>query len=146
MFSFRAREDYRYSIRVRHGSISDTVLVLYDADGDYVIDVIEDDDSGGDGAARLDWVAQRSGTYYVEVKGYDGGESGSYRLELEFSAPAAPVAQPTIAPAPAPAAMTSDITITMAIREVAEQFGDFEVQTYGGSPAETQMGFYRSSV
>ena len=30
----------------------------------------------------------------------------------------------------------------MAIPEVAEQFGDFEVQTYGGSPGETQMGFF----
>ena len=41
-----------------------------------------------------------------------------------------------------PAEMASDITITMAIAEVAEQFGDFEVQTYGGSPGETQMGFF----
>ena len=57
-------------------------------------------------------------------------------------APAAPVAQPTIAPAPAPSMMVSDVTITMAIREVAEQFGDFEVQTYGGSPGEIQMGFF----
>ena len=57
------------------------------------------------------------------------------------TAPAA-VAQPTVAPAPEPSTMVSDITITMAIPEVAEQFGDFEVQTYGGSPGETQMGFF----
>jgi ABC-type transport system substrate-binding protein len=38
--------------------------------------------------------------------------------------------------------MVSDVTITMAIREVAEQFGDFEVQTYGGGPGEIQMGFF----
>ena len=54
----------------------------------------------------------------------------------------APVAQPTVAPAPEPSTMVSDITITMAIPEVAEQFGDFEVQTYGGSPGEIQMGFF----
>ena len=54
----------------------------------------------------------------------------------------APVAQPTVAPAPEPSMMVSDITITMAIPEVAEQFGDFEVQTYGGSPGEIQMGFF----
>ena len=30
----------------------------------------------------------------------------------------------------------------MAIPEVSEQFGDFEVQTYGGSPGEIQMGFF----
>ncbi len=52
------------------------------------------------------------------------------------------VAQPTMAPAPAPADMASDITITMAIASVQEQFGDFENQTYGGSPGETQMGFF----
>ena len=54
----------------------------------------------------------------------------------------APVAQPTIAPAPAPSMEVSDVTITMAIREVSEQFGDFQVQTYGGSPGEIQMGFF----
>ena len=58
------------------------------------------------------------------------------------TAPAAPVAQPTAAPAAMPMDMNRDITITMAIPEVAEQFGDFEVQTYGGSPGETQMGFF----
>ena len=56
-------------------------------------------------------------------------------------APAA-VAQPTMAPAPAPMEMASDITITMAIPSVQEQFGDFENQTYGGAPGETQMGFF----
>ena len=57
-------------------------------------------------------------------------------------APAAPVAQPVIAPAPAASTMVSDVTIIMAIPEVSEQFGDFEVQTYGGSPGEIQMGFF----
>ncbi len=55
---------------------------------------------------------------------------------------AAPAPAPTMAPAPEPSMMASDISITMAIREVAEQFGDFEVQTYGGSPGEIQMGFF----
>ena len=54
----------------------------------------------------------------------------------------APVAQPTMAPAPASMEMASDITITMAIPSVQEQFGDFENQTYGGAPGETQMGFF----
>ena len=52
------------------------------------------------------------------------------------------VAQPTIVAAPAPSEMVSDITITMAIPEVSEQFGDFQNQTYGGSPGEIQMGFF----
>ena len=58
------------------------------------------------------------------------------------SAPAAAVAQPTAAAMAEPEGMNRDITITMAIPEVAEQFGDFEVQTYGGSPGEIQMGFF----
>lgn len=52
---------------------------------------------------------------------------------------AAPAPAPTIAPAPE---VAGDVTITMAIPEVSEQFGDFEVQTYGGSPGEIQMGFF----
>ena len=59
----------------------------------------------------------------------------------------APAAAPTAAPAPAPTiapapAMAGEVTVTMAIPEVSEQFGDFEVQTYGGSPGEIQMGFF----
>ena len=54
----------------------------------------------------------------------------------------AAMAQPTIVPAPAPSMMVSDVTITMAIPAVEEQFGDFETQTYGGSPGEIQMGFF----
>ena len=52
------------------------------------------------------------------------------------------MAQPTIVPAPAPSMMVSDVTVTMAIPAVEEQFGDFENQTYGGSPGEIQMGFF----
>jgi len=61
------------------------------------------------------------------------------------SAPAAAAAAPPAAvPAAAPAASTvaSDVGVTMAIREVSEQFGDFEVQTYGGSPGEENMGYF----
>ena len=65
------------------------------------------------------------------------------------TAPAAPAAAPaaTAAPAPAPAppaapAMAGTVSIRMGIPEVSEQFGDFEVQTYGGSPGEIQMGFF----
>ena len=54
----------------------------------------------------------------------------------------APVAAPTQAPPPASAMTAGTVTITMAIPAVEEQFGDFEVQTYGGSPGEIQMGFF----
>jgi len=61
-------------------------------------------------------------------------------------APAAPAAS---APAPAPAAPApaapsgaSNVLITMAIPEVTSPFGDFQVQTYGAAPGETNMGFF----
>ena len=56
-----------------------------------------------------------------------------------------PVARPAPARAPnivPPPAKAGEVTITMAIPEVSEQFGDFEVPTYGGVPGETQMGFF----
>ena len=65
------------------------------------------------------------------------------------TAPSAPAAAPaaTAAPAPAPAppaapAMAGTVSIRMGIPEVSEQFGDFEVQTYGGSPGEINMGYF----
>lgn len=39
-------------------------------------------------------------------------------------------------------ASSSAITITMAIPEVSEQFGDYPVQPYGASPGELSMGYY----
>ena len=52
------------------------------------------------------------------------------------------VAQPAVAPAIAQSSVEDDIAVTMAIRRVGEQFGDFEAATYGSFPRETQMGFY----
>jgi len=65
----------------------------------------------------------------------------------EPAAPPAPVA--TVAPAtpatavpPPPSGGASNVAITMAIPEVTSPFGDFEVQTYGAEPGETNMGFF----
>ncbi len=58
------------------------------------------------------------------------------------AAQAAPAATQAPAAPPAAPATAGTVTITMAIPEVSEQFGDFEVQTYGGSPGEIQMGFF----
>jgi len=71
----------------------------------------------------------------------DAEEVAAPAAAAPAAAPAAAAPAPAAAP-PAPAQAGSDITITMAIREVSEQFGDFEVQTYGGSPGELQMGYY----
>ena len=56
------------------------------------------------------------------------------------SAVAKPVALPVgVTPPPA---RPSDATITMALFEVSEQFGDYQVQTYGARPSEIQMGYF----
>ena len=34
------------------------------------------------------------------------------------------------------------ITVRMGVRQVTEQFGDFEVRTFGAAPGEPQMGYY----
>ncbi len=61
----------------------------------------------------------------------------------EEPAPAVPAAAAPAPAAPAPSgAVASDVTITMAIPEVTAPFGDYEVQTYGASPGETNMGFF----
>ena len=64
----------------------------------------------------------------------------------EESAPAAaPAAAAAPAPASGPAAAPAEagtVTVTFAIAEVSEQFGDYPVQPYGASPGELNMGYY----
>ena len=75
-FFFSAERGREYRIET-HLDV-DTVLVLYGPDGDYLV---EDDDSGEDGASRLEWVAPSSDTYYIEVSGFSG-MLGTYQLSL----------------------------------------------------------------
>ena len=98
LFSFRARSGHYYTIRVRHGNNPDTILTLLDSDGRLIT---EDDDSGGDGEPWLEWAAPSSAIYYVEVRGFAGGDIGTYRIEMGESDPEpTPAPQPTLAPAP----------------------------------------------
>jgi hypothetical protein len=57
----------------------DTLLYLYDSQG---IRIAEDDDSGGNGNARISQNLGR-GTYYIEVKGF-GGSAGRFTLHAEM--------------------------------------------------------------
>ena len=116
LFSFRARSGYYYTIRVHHGTNPDTILTLLDSDGRLIT---EDDDSGGDGEPRLEWAAPSTGNYYVEVRGFDGDATGTYRIELdELDPEPVPAPQPTLAPtptaAPVPAATSAAPTPTAA--------------------------------
>ena len=78
-FSFRAWGGREYVIETHLGTNPDTFLTLYNRAGD-IID--QHDDSGSGGGERMVWVAPSTGTYYIEVKGYNSGATGTYYLTL----------------------------------------------------------------
>jgi hypothetical protein len=79
-FSFRADRGVSYVIEARLLSHPDTVMELLDRNRNR----IESDDDGGNyGGSRIEWTAPDDGTYYVVVRGYDSGYTGTYALSLE---------------------------------------------------------------
>lgn len=54
------------------------MLSIYDTDG--VTLLVEDDDSGPGFASRIEWIPPVLGRYFVEVKGFDSGDLGTYTL------------------------------------------------------------------
>ncbi|MCY4630568.1 MAG: PPC domain-containing protein, partial [bacterium] len=102
-FAFEARQGQLYEIHVTLGTLEDSVLDLWDADGFYLAD---NDDYGDSLASRLIWQAPASVDYYVAVGGF-GTRTGSYTLtvtliditddhaNLQGSATAAAIGEPT---------------------------------------------------
>ena len=78
-FFFEVVEGELYEIEVTLGTLSDSFVTVYDADG-YLWD--SNDDKEGSLGSRLVWGAPVSGAFYVEVSGY--GE-GSYTLNVGVS-------------------------------------------------------------
>ena len=76
-FAFEAAAGRLYEIEVTLGTLSDSIVAVFDADG-YPLDY--NDDQQGSLASRLEWRAPDTGTFYVEVAGYD---EGSYTLAVE---------------------------------------------------------------
>ena len=79
VFQFEARAGSRYTIRVSHGTNRDTVLNLFDDAGR---DIASNDDSGGDGQPMLEWAAPSSGSYFLQARGFDSDNLGTYRIEM----------------------------------------------------------------
>jgi len=69
-----------YEVEVDLGTLADSVVEVYNADG-HSLDY-NDDRGDGSLASRLLWRAPESGEFYVEVSGY--GE-GSYVLMVAVS-------------------------------------------------------------
>jgi hypothetical protein len=67
------------------GGTLDTILVLYDGQGNRIA---EDDDSGSDGNARISALLPQ-GIALIEVKEYDGNQ-GRYTLSVQVREPARP--------------------------------------------------------
>ena len=81
-FVFEAWEGELYEIEVDLGTLSDSVVAVYDGDG--VELGWNDDREDGSLASRLVWRAPASGVFYVEVSGY--GE-GSYSMTVGIHKP-----------------------------------------------------------
>ncbi len=81
VFVFQAEEGVLYRIDVALGTLSDSLVGLYDADEQ---ELAYNDDHGDSLASRIIWEALRSGEYYVAVEGYG---TGSYTLTIALSAP-----------------------------------------------------------
>ena len=112
-FSFSAVSGRSYTMRTRLGTLTDTVIALYDADGARL--AVNDDVSDNDRASELEWTAPSSGARYVEVKGYDD-ETGTYWIDISerrptptptktpkpTNTPVPPTSTPTKTPIPTP--------------------------------------------
>ena len=84
LFVFQAEEGVLYQIDVALGTLSDSLVGLYDADEQ---ELAYNDDHGESLASRIFWQASRSGAYYVAVEGYD---TGTYTLTVSTPTPTPP--------------------------------------------------------
>ena len=79
-FRFQAEQGESYQIDVALGTLDDSIVELYDADGSFLD---ANDDDGGTFASRLYWEAPSNGVYYVAVTGFYG--VGTYMLTVSLS-------------------------------------------------------------
>ena len=77
-FTFEAEEGESYQLDVTLGTLEDSVLDVFDADG---IWLDANDDFAESAASRLIWLAPGTGTYYVQVAGFRTG-IGTYTLTI----------------------------------------------------------------
>ena len=81
LFVFEATEGELYQIDVALGTLADSVVTLYDADGR---ELAANDDYEDSLASRVFWVAPSTGNYYVKVSSW-GAYTGSYTLTVVVS-------------------------------------------------------------
>ena len=79
-FVFEAEGGELYRVEVTLGSLEDSVVVLYDADGSKL--AFNDDRDEVSLASLISWLAPESGSYFVQVAGVDASSTGSYTLSV----------------------------------------------------------------
>ncbi|MDE0653359.1 MAG: PPC domain-containing protein [bacterium] len=84
VFVFEAVEGERYRVGVALGSLEDSVVSLYDADG---WELAFNDDHWDSLASQITWAAPESGSYHIEVGSFDGFGTGSYTLSIGLTGP-----------------------------------------------------------
>jgi subtilisin family serine protease len=96
-FKFQAVAGGSYVFQTALGTLHDSVLTLFAADGQTVL-AQNDDIAPGNLASRIAWQAPAAGTYYLAVAAYPGSGIGSYSLQLSAigSPPAATVSPPVL--------------------------------------------------
>ena len=77
-FSFFASDGVEYTIETSLGTLHDSYLDLYDANG--TTRIRSDDDGGAGLASRIVWTAPSSATYYIRVRAYSSRQTGGYTL------------------------------------------------------------------
>ena len=80
-YTFEAEEGESYQLDVTLGTLEDSVLDLYNANGTWLDG---NDDYAFSTASRLYWTAPGTDTYYVQVTSYDYG-TGTYTLTVAHS-------------------------------------------------------------
>ena len=79
VFVLGAEEGVLYEIEVSLGTLSDSVVEVYDSDG---VELAWNDDDEDSLASRVEWRSPADGDYFIEVWGYD---EGSYTLAVDVS-------------------------------------------------------------
>jgi subtilisin family serine protease len=89
-FKFQATAGQHYTLATVLGTLRDSGLSLYAANGTTLL--AANDDYGSSLASRIDWTAPASGTYYLAVAGYGNTCTGTYTLNVQTqnSAPVLP--------------------------------------------------------
>jgi V8-like Glu-specific endopeptidase len=87
-FTFYATPGTQVTLETSLGTLSDSILRLYAADG--VTELAFDDDGGSGLASRIDYAVTTAGQYFVQVEDFGVPNPGSYTLSLTHSDDHAP--------------------------------------------------------